>query len=52
MVQSHFLSLTNTKNGIIVPVSGSTASMRPTLLVSAVMPAGASSVHQLHSPVK
>ena len=33
MLQRHLLSCTNTKNGMVTPLTGSTALMRPTLLV-------------------
>ena len=52
MSQRHSLSCTKTKNGMVTPLTGSTALMRPTLLVLDRVPCGASSLHQWHCPMK
>ncbi len=52
MLQRQSSFSTKTKNGITTPVAGSTASIRPALLVPDPSPFGASSAHQLHLPMK
>lgn len=52
MLQRHSWSWTNTKNGMVTPLNGSVALMRPTLLLLDLVPCGASSLHQPHCPMK